>query len=159
MFSNKLFIIQSLCFVLLSLVGPSLAEEIEQEQLITPSALDILNHIENKPVEAQETRDGLILNFQTEITALSSNQKTAILKVFSSLKNIERIAITSSASQLKTTSNRENTARRISLECAIITREFLRENGYDHIHIDIFPLGLSENSTTENHVILQHVAP
>lgn len=109
------------------------ADDISTNDLVSPTAQDILKQIEDIDAENNGT---LSLVFMAGQTNLTEEQKNEISAVIISRFRTGRLQITSYATQ-----NADMSARRVSLERALNIRTFLGEHEITNRDIDIFPIG------------------
>jgi len=131
------------------------AAEISESDLRIPSAKDVLDQIEGKPMRAPEVEtldQDLSLNYNAEDTDPSTEQKAALEKYATQSFENRRIKILSYATEGE---NDDSSARRVSLERAIKVREFLHKKGISHRQIDMFPLGAQMSPPVRDQVIIQ----
>ena len=151
---KRLFILT--LFAMLGTPAPSIAaEELSKESLRTPSAKEVLDQNEGRPMEARPAEmlnDGLSLNYKAEDTEPNAEQHFAIEEYI--VKNYKdgRIKILSYATE---GDNEDSSARRISLERAIKVREFLKDKGIPTRHVDMFPMGDQMPQPVRDQVIIQ----
>ena len=138
-------------FIIAFSASSAYADEITKDQLISPSAKDILNKIEGNEMESKFSEGELTLHFTGEQTDISANQKSKITSAIITPYQGGRIKVLSYASA---PTDSDQSARRISLERAIKIREFLKEKKIPPPHIDLFPMGTQTNKQNTDHALI-----
>lgn len=137
---NRGFLLLFLFFMLLP-VHLATAQNDLEEQILSPSAEDILRQLEDSnPTQLSYMDEGhLFLYFSPEDLTLKKSDNNLILNsIFYFLPESpsQRIKVLSYA-----LGDNEHDARKISLERALLVRQFLIEQNIPARVIDVFPMG------------------
>ncbi|MBX2833470.1 MAG: hypothetical protein KTR28_00705 [Micavibrio sp.] len=117
-----------------------------------PNAQEILDQIEGiEPIAAPV--GSAKLYFQPNIIELSETHKREILDRPDFISSDHRLKILSYAT-VEAGDQDTMSARRISLERAIIVKNFLKDSGVASTRIDIFPMGDQINGDPRDYVIV-----
>ena len=135
-----------------------------EPDLVDPTVQEILEQIEETvtSVEHPDDGNGIILHFAETKTVLNKTHEAAleknVIEPYNALKN-KRIKVISYAKTIdKNEVNQTVSARRVSLERALLVREYLKNHGIPVRQVDMFPLGSAETAKPSGDYVHVHIS-